>query len=95
MKSIKDYCNESLNTYEAEQLSDVKIEGGKMHKLLGIDTKEKIEDTYTSGIKLAQDLYDKVKDKKEVTGMLAFAANINKETDIFDKALSAVDEIKD
>jgi len=59
-------------------------EKGKMHKLLNIPEDKKIEDVYKSGKKLAQDLIEKVGLKK-AAGMINFAANINKDIDIFDK----------
>ena len=89
MRTLSEHITEALN----EKLSDVKVEGGKMHELLGIPEGETIKDNYTDPVKLAQDLYDKVGDKKEVAGMLAYVANINSEEDIYDKALASLDEI--
>lgn len=67
---------------------DVDVTKGKMHKLLNIPEGKKILDVYTSGEKLADDLLKATNnDYKEVTGMLAFSANINSEYDIFDIAL--------
>lgn len=64
---------------------DVDIEKGKMHKILGIDQNKDIEDVYKSGEKLAKDLINKVGREKAV-GMINFAANINKENNIYDAA---------
>lgn len=94
MKSLYGAIQEAFNPVD-ESLADVEPKAGKMHKVLGIDADKKIEDVYKDGDKLAQALYDKLKDKKEVTGMLAFAANINKEVDIFDKALKAIKDVKE
>jgi hypothetical protein len=78
--------NESKKT-----VSKVKIREGKMHKVLGIPANEKIEDHYKTGISLAKALVKALKgDQKKAAGMLAWAANIRKEGDIFDKALSAL-----
>lgn len=66
----------------------------KMHDVLGINKDTKISDVYTSGKKLAEDLVTKV-GKKKATGMLAFVANINKEEDIFDRALRALDRVNE
>jgi len=64
-----------------------------MHKLLNIPDDKEVSDVYTSGEKLAKDLMAKVKDEKEVTGMLAFAANIDKTDNVFDSALSYMKKI--
>lgn len=82
------YIYTNFNQF-SERLSDVNYKKGKMHDILNIPDDKKITDVYTSGKELAKDLVDKV-GKKEATGMLAFAANINKEHDIFDIALSAM-----
>lgn len=76
---------------EDKWAQEAKPKEGKMHKILGIDPDKKITDVYTSGKELAKDLLSKV-DKKEASGMLAFAANIDKEHNIFDVALSSLDE---
>ena len=65
-----------------------------MHKILGIADDKQIKDVYTSGKKLAEDLVAKV-GKKKASGMLAFAANVNKGTDVLDKALHALKSIKE
>jgi hypothetical protein len=85
----------SLSKHITEALSDVDKEPGKMHKVLGINQDERILDYYTDGKKLAQDLYDKLGDKKEVAGMLAYAANIDSEKNVFDDALKSLDEINE
>lgn len=65
---------------------------GKMHKVLGIPEDKEIKSVYTSGKKLAADLVAKV-GKKKAEGMLAFAANVNKADNIFDKALRALKNV--
>lgn len=78
------------------ELYDVKkdIKAGKMHKLLGVPEDKEITDVYKDPKKLAEDLVKATGDKKEATGMLAFAANINPKDNIFDKALKAMPEVK-
>ena len=70
---------------------DVDIERGKMHKLLDVPQDRDIEDHYTSGEKLAQDLIDKV-GREEAAGMINFAANINSEHNIYDDAQDWLDK---
>lgn len=96
----RDYLNHRIekkhnvmNTNEDKRLSDVDTDEGKMHRLLDIPQDKEIKDVYSDGKKLAKDLMDKVGDEQEVTGMLAFAANINDEHDVFDEALSSMKEI--
>ncbi len=81
---------------EEGELYDVKkkVKAGKMHKLLGVPEDKEITDVYTDPKKLAEDLVKATGDKKEATGMLAFAANINPANNIFDKALKAMPEVK-
>lgn len=74
------------NILNEQKLEDVKVHCGKMKKALNIDDDKQVSDVYTSGKKLAKDLVNKVGLKK-AQGMLAFAANIHKEQDIFDVAL--------
>lgn len=77
-----------------ERLSDVEVEKGKMHKLLGLKDDEKITDVYTSGEKLAKDLVKALKgDQKEAAGMLAYAANISSVENVLDDALSALKDM--
>lgn len=91
---FNEFVNEQKNN-EAEKWSKgVEVEKGKMHKVLGLADDEKITDKYTSGKKLAQDLLKAVGNKKEATGMLAFAANVNPKDNVFDKALSAMKELE-
>ena len=72
---------------------DVKVKGGKMHKVLGIDPADKISDHYTSGKSLANAL-TKAVGKSKAAKMLAFAANVKGgKDDIFDKALHAMKKI--
>lgn len=74
---------------------DVDVEEGKMHKLLNIDKDKNIKDVYTSGKELARDLLKANDgDRKKTSGMLAFAANVNDEEDVFDRALRLLDKVK-
>lgn len=74
-----------------EQWSDdVDVERGKMHDLLGVPQDEDVEDEYDSGQALADDLVDAVGDEQEASGMIAFAANIDDEENIYDDALDAI-----
>ena len=77
-------------------LYDVKktIKKGKMHALLNVPQDKEITDVYDDPVKLAEDLVKATGDKKEATGMLAFAANINPKENIFDKALRAMPKVK-
>lgn len=72
---------------------DVKVKKGKMHKLLNIPDDKEVSDVYTSGEKLAKALMAKVKNEKEVTGMLAYPANTNPKDNVFDKALRYMKKI--
>jgi hypothetical protein len=74
--------------------ASAKPKHGKMHQALGIPEDKEIKDVYTSGRKLAEDLVAKV-GRKEAASMLAFVANINKEEDIYDRALRAVKNINE
>lgn len=93
-KYVKSLFSKEIN--EAKKLisKEVKPKKNKMHSILGIDKDKKISDVYTSGKKLAQALVDKV-GKKKAASMLAFAANINKDENVYDKALRAIDTIKE
>jgi len=90
---IRDVVKETLFEDEKD-LSDVDVEEGKMHRVLDIPEDEKISDNYESGEQLARDLVDAVGDEKEATGMIAFAANIDPEENIFDDALDAIGNIE-
>jgi hypothetical protein len=82
---------EKILTEKKKWLKDIKVKPGKMHRLLGIKENELIKDHYTSGEKLAKDLLKSLNgDKKKASGMLSFAANANKEDDIFDVALRSL-----
>ena len=83
----------SMLTEEKKWAGKVKVKKGKMHKLLNIPDDKKVTDVYTSGEKLAKALMAKVKDEKEVTGMLAFAANVDKTDNVLDKALRYMKKI--
>ena len=84
-----------------QDLNEAKAEKGLMHKILDIPADKKIEDVYTSGKKLAEDLLKGVKNakivpakdvRKKATSMLAFAANWPSDGDnsILDKALKLI-----
>jgi hypothetical protein len=76
-------------------LSKVKAKPGKMHKLLGVPEDKTILDAYKSPKKLIADLMKATKDDyKKVKGMLAFAANISKEKNLFDDALRLIGPMK-
>ena len=84
-----------------QDLNEAKAEKGLMHKILDIPADKKIEDVYTSGKKLAEDLLKGVKNakivpakdvRKKATSMLAFAANWPSDgaNSILDKALKSI-----
>lgn len=75
---------------EQEWSQDVDVERGKMHDLLDIPQDQDIEDEYDDGQELADDLVDATGDEQEASGMIAFAANINDEDNIYDDALDAI-----
>lgn len=93
MKNVLDF--ESFVMNEAKKtVSKVGIRKGKMHQVLGIPSGEKIEDHYKTGLSLAKALVKALKgDQQKAAGMLAWAANIRKEGDIFDNALAALKKI--
>jgi|688.fasta_scaffold1015375_2 hypothetical protein len=74
-------------------LSRIDIKPGKMHVLLNIPEKERIEDHFNSGKHLAMSLVKALGgDQRKAAGMLAWTANIQKGHNIFDEALSALKE---
>jgi hypothetical protein len=84
-----------------EEINEAKATKGLMHKLLDIPADKKVDDVYTSGKKLAEDLLKAVKDskivpakdiRKKATSMLAFAANwpSDGKNSVMDKALSYI-----
>ena len=74
-----------------EWASDIEPKEGKMKELLSIPEGKKVSDVYTSGKKLANDLVKALKgDKKKAASMLAFAANIDKQDNVLDVALSNI-----
>ena len=96
----EDYILQASNNYHEvgesvdERLSDVKVEKGKMHKLLGLKDDEKVTDVYKSGEDLAKDLVKALKgDQKEAAGMLAYAANIDSQNNVLDDALAALKDM--
>lgn len=79
--------------HEQDDLGDVDAEEGKMHDLLGVPEDQNISDEYDSGEELARDLVDATEDEQEASGMIAYAANIDPEDNVFDDALEAIGEI--
>ena len=78
---------------EKKWAQDVKVKKGKMHNVLGLDEDESIESKYKTGESLAKALMSKLNNEKEVTGMLAFAANVNSDNNVFDAALHYMKKI--
>ncbi len=78
---------------EKDWVSKVKREAGHMKEVLGIPEDEDIVDHYKDHRKLVRDLLKKVS-YKEAVGMLAFAANVNPEHNIYDQALKYIKELK-
>lgn len=87
MKLIRSYLD------EVNWSKGVKIEKGKMYKVLGIPDDGKIIDNYKDGKKLAKDLVAKV-GKKEAAGMLAYVANLDPKQNVLDIALKSMKEIE-
>lgn len=94
---------ENLILFESfvQDINEAKATKGLMHKLLNIPEDKKIDDVYTSGKKLAEDLLKAVESakivpakdvKKKASSMLAFAANwpSDGKNSILDKALKAI-----
>jgi hypothetical protein len=80
-----------INESKEKWAGDVKVKKNRMHELLNIPVDKKISDVYTSGKKLAEDLYEATgKNLKKTSSMLAFVANTNPDEDIFDVALRHV-----
>lgn len=92
MEPIMSFQSFILN--EAKKtVSKVHVKPGKMHKLLNIPADQKIEDHYKNGLELAKALVKALNgNQQKAAGMLAWAANIRKEHQIFDDALSALKE---
>lgn len=73
-----------------------KVHKGKMHKLLNVPEGEKVTDHFKSGKALANALLKACGgDRKEATGMLAFAANLDKSDNVLDAALHHMKETSD
>lgn len=82
--------NEAKNS---KTLSRIHIKPGKMHILLGIPEKERIEDHFNNGKHLAMSLVKALGgDQRKAAGMLAWVANIQKGHNIFVDALSSLKE---
>ncbi len=67
---------------------DAKPKKGKMHDLLGLSDDETVTSKYSSGESLAKALMRATNnDRKKVSSMLAFAANVDKTDNVLDSAL--------
>jgi len=88
-----------------ETINESKETKGLMHKILEIPEDKKIDEVYTSGKKLAEDMLRGVKKagivplkdvRRKATSMLAFAANwpSDGKNSVLDKALSAIKNIE-
>ena len=78
----------NFNAHESKKtISKSTIHQGKMHKILGIELGKKIADKYKTGESLYHALNGKLKDHGKAMKMIAYAANISKEKDIFDAAM--------
>ena len=85
---------ESLMNDQEKWSKEIKVKTGRMHRLLGIPQGKKIIDVYSSGITLAKDLLKAVNgNKKQASSMLAFAANVDKDNNVLDKALHAIKKL--
>lgn len=73
---------------------DVDVDEGGMHDALGIPQDEDINDHYTSGEQLARDLIDAV-GREEAAGMINFAANVNPDYNLYDRAQNALNRIEE
>lgn len=94
-KEIGGRIADKVGLNEKEKWSqDVDVERGKMHKILNIPQDKDIEDHYSSGKSLVQDLIDKV-GREEAAGMINFAANINSEHNIYDDAQNWLNKTSD
>jgi len=91
---LKEIEKEDVFLKEDNQLSDVKVKKGKMHKILNIPEDKDVEDIYKSGEELVKVLVKKVGEKK-ATEMINFAANINSKKNIFDSAQKALKKIEE
>lgn len=86
--------NEINNLLEKDWVSDVKPKQGKMRKLLNIPDGKKISDVFKSGKDLAMKLLKaNNNDESKTASMLAFAANVDKEDTVLDKALRHMKKI--
>jgi len=87
-----------LNESKTKWITVVKVKGGKMRKALDIPEGKNISDIYknteSDAKRLVDDLSKKIKNKRELTSMIAFVANINKGVSVFDRALSYLKEIE-
>lgn len=82
-----DLDNGDFQAESKKTVSKVHPVEGKMHQLLGLKPEEDIHTKFKSGQQLYNALSRKIKDHSKLTGMLAYAANINKKKDVFDAAL--------
>lgn len=84
-----------VDLYEStKQQFLLEVKQGKLRNLLGIHDEQKIEDVYTSGTKLANDLLKKV-DYESAIKMLVFAANMNPDIKVLKSAVNACKRLKE
>lgn len=89
-KMVLDELNKFVEQEKWAQ--DVDVDKGEMHQALNVPDDEEVSTHYTSGEQLARDLIDAV-GREEAAGMINFAANVNDEDNIFDRAQRALDRI--
>lgn len=70
---------------KAEQLSDVDIDEGEMHELLGVDENKDMSEEYSPS-QLVDELVDVTGDEKEAAGMINWTANMNPDSDFWQAA---------
>lgn len=93
-RRLKKIINEEVQLFLEQEKwgQDVDVDEGGMHDALGIPQDQDINDVYTSGEQLARDLIDAV-GREEAAGMINFAANINSEDNLYDRAQRALNRI--
>ncbi len=80
-----------INSIQEETVNKKVVNADKMTKLLNIPRGKDITDVYTSGMKLAKDLVKATDgDQKKAAGMLAYAAFVDKDQNVYDDALRAL-----
>lgn len=95
----------NLSTFQQFRKTINEAQAGLMHKLLKVPKEEKISSKYTSGKKLATDLYQSIKKtnivpakdaRSKAASMLAFAANwpSDGKNSVLDRALKSLKSLK-